>query len=66
MVTPTVTPHAGMAPRTQAPPPVKPTTLGPWKNCIDAKIHGRCNIQSSDPDYAPKLDRDKDGVACEC
>jgi len=66
VVTPTVRPQSTVVPSTQAPPPVKPTKLGPWKNCTEAKAHGRCNIQREDSDYAPKLDRDKDGVACEC
>jgi len=67
-ITPTVVPHATVAPSTKAPPPppVKPTKLGPWRNCTEAKANGRCDIQRGDPDYAPKLDRDKDGVACEC
>ena len=63
----TVAPQTTTAPPTQAPPPpVKPTNSKPWRNCIEARIHGRCIILSGDPDYSAKLDRDKDGVACEC
>ena len=37
-----------------------------YKNCTDAKAHGRCNIPEGDPAYCPKQDRDGDGLACEC
>jgi excalibur calcium-binding domain-containing protein len=37
-----------------------------YKNCTDAKAHGRCNITEDDPAYCPKQDRDGDGLACEC
>ena len=35
-------------------------------NCPTAATHGRCNILPSDPDWTPWLDRDRDGIACEC
>lgn len=37
-----------------------------YKNCTDAKAHGRCNIPQGDPAYCPQQDRDGDGLACEC
>ncbi|MGB9304716.1 MAG: excalibur calcium-binding domain-containing protein [Mycobacterium sp.] len=37
-----------------------------YKNCSDAKAHGRCNITRDDPAYCPSQDRDNDGLACEC
>ncbi|OSC41889.1 hypothetical protein B8W66_07275 [Mycobacterium decipiens] len=37
-----------------------------YRNCTDAKAHGRCNIPTDDPAYCPKQDRDNDGLACEC
>lgn len=37
-----------------------------YKNCTDAKAHGRCNIPQDDPAYCAKQDRDGDGLACEC
>lgn len=43
--------------------PVTPVT--PWENCAAAAAAGVYNIPSTDPRYAPKLDRDGDGIACE-
>lgn len=37
----------------------------PYPNCDAAAANGVYNIPSSDPGYAPGLDRDKDGIACE-
>lgn len=37
----------------------------PYANCTQAHKDGRYNIPKGDPGYAPKLDRDKDGIACE-
>ncbi|MCV7116777.1 excalibur calcium-binding domain-containing protein [Mycobacterium nebraskense] len=37
-----------------------------YKNCTDAKAHGRCNIPRGDQAYCPSQDRDGDGLACEC
>jgi hypothetical protein len=39
---------------------------GPYSNCSQAKSDGVCNITQDSPYYLPKLDRDGDGVACEC
>jgi hypothetical protein len=39
---------------------------GPYANCSQAKADGVCNIPQNSPDYQAKLDRDGDGIACEC
>ncbi len=39
---------------------------GPYNNCSQAKADGVCNIPQDSPYYLPKLDRDGDGIACEC
>jgi hypothetical protein len=39
---------------------------GPYANCTQAKADGACNITQDSPYYAAKLDRDGDGIACEC
>jgi LPXTG-motif cell wall-anchored protein len=36
-----------------------------FDNCTEAYQAGRKNIPQGDPDYAKKLDRDNDGVACD-
>jgi len=38
----------------------------PYKNCTEARANGACNIPSDSPYYQPKLDRDGDGIGCEC
>lgn len=38
----------------------------PYPDCKTAKAHGECNIPSSSDKYQPKLDRDGDGIGCEC
>jgi Excalibur calcium-binding domain len=40
--------------------------VGPYANCSQAKADGVCNITKDSPYYMAKLDRDHDGVACEC
>ncbi len=37
----------------------------PFKNCTEAYEAGYSNIPKGSPHYAAKLDRDKDGVACD-
>ncbi|HET9875363.1 MAG TPA: excalibur calcium-binding domain-containing protein [Mycobacterium sp.] len=42
------------------------STAGPpYKDCSEAHADGRYNIPKDDPAYAPRLDRDGDGLACE-
>ncbi len=38
----------------------------PYPNCTAAKADGRCDIAESDPAYGTWLDRDGDGIGCEC
>ncbi|AQA02101.1 hypothetical protein BVC93_06290 [Mycobacterium sp. MS1601] len=38
----------------------------PYANCSEAKANGHCNIPSDSPYYQAKLDRDQDGLGCEC
>ncbi|MBI3217645.1 MAG: excalibur calcium-binding domain-containing protein [Mycobacterium sp.] len=38
----------------------------PYNNCTEAKADGACNIPSSSDKYQAKLDRDGDGLGCEC
>lgn len=37
----------------------------PYRNCKEAHKDGRYDIPKGDPAYAPHLDRDNDGIACE-
>lgn len=48
------------APAIAAPP------QAPYPNCTIAKQNGDCNIPSSSDKYQSKLDRDQDGLGCEC
>lgn len=38
----------------------------PYKNCTQARGDGVCNIPSDSDKYQAKLDRDQDGIGCEC
>lgn len=40
-------------------------TTTAFANCTEARAAGQENIPASSPYYAAKLDRDKDGIACE-
>lgn len=42
------------------------SAAGPYNNCSQAKADGVCNITQDSPYYMAKLDRDSDGIACEC
>lgn len=42
------------------------SATGPYANCSQAKADGVCNIPQDSPYYSAKLDRDGDGIACEC
>jgi endonuclease YncB( thermonuclease family) len=37
----------------------------PFKSCKEARLHNVYRIRIGDPRYSQKLDRDKDGIACE-
>ena len=61
------------APVVEAPAPVAPAPapaapagpVGGFANCSAAKAAGAAPLYAGSPGYAPKLDRDGDGVACE-
>jgi hypothetical protein len=36
-----------------------------YANCADVRAHGAAPIHQGDPGWAPKFDRDGDGVGCE-
>ncbi|QEO24847.1 excalibur calcium-binding domain-containing protein [Xanthomonas translucens pv. undulosa] len=37
----------------------------PFANCTEARAAGAAPVRRGDPGYAPKLDRDNDGIGCE-
>lgn len=43
-----------------------PAQAAPYKNCTQAKQNDDCDIPSSSDKYQSKLDRDGDGLGCEC
>ena len=43
-----------------------PAQAAPYKNCTPARNNNDCNIPSSSDKYQDKLDRDGDGIGCEC
>ncbi|BAU28995.1 excalibur calcium-binding domain-containing protein [Aneurinibacillus soli] len=43
----------------------KPAKKVYYKNCTEARKAGVTPIYRGQPGYAPKLDRDHDGIACE-
>jgi hypothetical protein len=43
-----------------------PAQAAPYKNCTQAKQNNDCNIPSGSDKYQSKLDRDGDGIGCEC
>lgn len=43
-----------------------PAQAVPFKNCTQAKSAGYCDIPSDSDKYGPWLDRDGDGLGCEC
>lgn len=57
---------AGMAIGSAAPAIAAPVPLAPYKNCTEARNNNDCNIPSSSDKYQSKLDRDGDGIGCEC
>ncbi|MFC5651231.1 excalibur calcium-binding domain-containing protein [Paenibacillus solisilvae] len=36
-----------------------------YESCADVRAAGKAPLHTGDPGYSFKLDRDKDGVACE-
>ncbi|WP_235204477.1 excalibur calcium-binding domain-containing protein [Nocardia otitidiscaviarum] len=52
------------APQAQpAPEPQAPSTY--YRNCDEVRRAGQAPLHRGDPGYAPHLDRDNDGIACE-
>jgi len=49
-----------------APAIAAPVPQAPYKNCTEARQKGDCDIPSSSDKYQSKLDRDGDGIGCEC
>ena len=47
-----------------APAPSKPARDS-WANCTEVRDAGAAPIMRGERGYAPKLDRDNDGIACE-
>ena len=43
-----------------------PAQAVPYSNCTQARANGDCDIPSSSDRYQSKLDRDGDGIGCEC
>ena len=61
---PTTAPAA--PPAAAAPAPAQPATPAVYyPNCDAAKAAGAAPLHIGDPGYSTKLDRDRDGVACE-
>ena len=49
-----------------APAIATPVPSAPYQNCTEAKQNGDCDIPSTSDKYQSKLDRDNDGLGCEC
>ena len=43
-----------------------PACASPYSNCTEAKENDDCDIPDSSDKYDDNLDRDGDGIACEC
>ena len=62
----TAAPVTSAAPRPVADPqPAPPATGVHYANCTAARAAGAAPIYAGEPGYSTKLDRDRDGVACE-
>ncbi len=61
---PAAQPPAPKPPAVQPAPKAQPRTVS-YANCSEAKAAGAAPLRQGDPGYAPRLDRDSDGVACE-
>jgi len=68
---PEVAPDIERAPEPE-PPPVRFVSPAPsrlsgtsFRNCSEARAAGAAPVMEGDPGYAPRLDRDGDGVGCE-
>ena len=43
-----------------------PASAAPYANCTQARNNDDCDIPASSDLYQSKLDRDGDGIGCEC
>lgn len=43
-----------------------PAQAAPYSNCSQARQNGDCDIPAGSDKYQSKLDRDGDGLGCEC
>ncbi len=59
------TPRAAETPERRVAPKETPGRSGPFKNCTEARAAAAAPLYRGEPGYAPKLDRDDDGIACE-
>lgn len=58
--------HRGSSSRTPAPAPrTSPSGEPYYRNCTAARAAGAAPIYIGEPGYAPHLDGDSDGIACE-
>ncbi|WP_256122927.1 excalibur calcium-binding domain-containing protein [Streptomyces sp. LUP47B] len=65
-VAPSPAPTKTVTKTAEAPEPTTtPTPDVYYKNCDEARAAGDAPLHRGDPGYAPHLDRDGDGVACE-
>ncbi|WP_082981017.1 excalibur calcium-binding domain-containing protein [Mycolicibacter heraklionensis] len=46
--------------------PVATAEVVPYRNCTEARQNGDCDIPATSDKYQSKLDRDNDGLGCEC
>lgn len=63
-------PAAPAAPAPAAPAPAAPAPVAPapdvfYQNCDAVRAAGKAPLYAGQPGYSTKLDRDRDGVACE-
>ncbi|MBY3555776.1 DUF1524 domain-containing protein [Modestobacter lapidis] len=65
VVVPAPVPVPVPAPAPAPLPAPAPSVSGAFANCAAAKAAGAAPLYRGGPGYAPKLDRDDDGVACE-
>ncbi|MBD0321938.1 MAG: excalibur calcium-binding domain-containing protein [Aldersonia sp.] len=61
-----VPPSPGPPPHANNPgPPPHPVTPYTYQNCTQARLAGAAPLYRWEPGYSPRLDPDRDGVACE-
>lgn len=55
-----------MSPAPMSLTPVATAEAVPYRNCTEARANGDCDIPATSDKYQSKLDRDNDGLGCEC